>query len=149
MNRWQQRWEIVFVVIALCAQAPAHGAEGPNNGGKREPRFLQEIYGGVVANQTISLTGQEFYRAFVALWRDKENTDRYSVSIHERPSARWGSLVWVEYAQRKVFQAFISPARSNLSALSEQAVERTYQNVIDAEVLRALFREPDLGQDEF
>jgi curli production assembly/transport component CsgE len=30
-------------------------------------------------------------------------SERYIVSIHERPSARYGSLIWVEYEQRRVF----------------------------------------------
>ena len=148
MNRWQQRWGIVFAVIALSAQAPTHGAEKLNGGDRREPRFLQEVYAGVVTNQTVTFTGQGFYREFVKHWSDKERADRYSIAILERPSARWGSLIWIEYANRKIFQVFVSPGRADIKSISEQAAELAYQNVVEADIQRLLIREPDVGPDE-
>lgn len=111
-------------------------------------RVLQELYAGVVVDQTVTVAGHEFYQHFVALWRDKELTSRYAISVHERPTARWGSQIWIEYAQRRVFQAFMPPARANVKAMSEQAADIAFQNVVDTEVQRLLFREPDLGPDE-
>jgi curli production assembly/transport component CsgE len=111
--------------------------------------LLPESYAGVVTNQTITVGGQEFYQNFIAAWRDKELSDRYTLSIHERPSARWGSQVWIEFAQRRVFQANLSPSRSALKAMSEQAVEIAYQNIVDADIQRLLFRDRDLAADEF
>ena len=108
----------------------------------------QELYGGIVANQTITVAGQDFYQYFVTSWRDREMSERYAISVHERPSARWGNQVWVEYAQKRIFQAVLPSSRSNIKALSEQAVEVTYQKVVDAEVDRLLFRDSDIGPDE-
>lgn len=148
MNRWQLRWGMVFAVIVLAAQAPTQGAEKLNGGDRREPRFLQEIYAGVVTNQTVTFTGQGFYREFVKHWSDKERAERYSIAIHERPSARWGSLIWIEYANRKIFQIFVSPGRADIKSISEQAAELAYQNVVEADIQRLLIREPDVGPDE-
>jgi curli production assembly/transport component CsgE len=69
--------------------------------------------------------------------------------VKERPSARWGSLVWVEYSHRAVFQAFLSPARANVKEVAAQAAEIAHRNVVDSEVQRMFFRDPDLGADEF
>lgn len=148
MNRWQLRWGMVFAVIVLAARAPTLGAEKLNGGDRREPRFLQEIYAGVVTNQTVTFTGQGFYREFVKHWSDKERAERYSIAIHERPSARWGSLIWIEYANRKIFQVFVSPGRADIKSISEQAAELAYQNVVEADIQRLLIREPDVGPDE-
>ena len=129
----------------------AHAAPEQDNGLKGQDlngRVLQELYAGVVVDQTITVAGHEFYQHFAALWRDKEMASRYAISVHERPSARWGSQIWIEYAQRRVFQVFMPAARTNVKAVSEQAADITFQNVIDTEVQRLLFREPDLGGDE-
>lgn len=141
---------MALAAIALGAWMSLASAESSlnNEPNGSDTRVLQELYGGVVANQTMTVVGQDFYQHFVATWRDKAMSERYALSIHERPSARWGSLVWVEYAQRRVFQIFLPPARANIKAVSEHAAEVSYQSVVDTEVQRLLFRDPDLGHDE-
>ncbi len=113
-----------------------------------ERRALQEMYGGVVVNQTVTVAGQDFYQQFVAGWRDRALSERYAISIHERPSARWGARIWIEYAQRRIFQAQLPTGRAGIRALSDQAVEIAYQQVTDIDVERLLFRDADLGADE-
>ncbi|WP_162256871.1 CsgE family curli-type amyloid fiber assembly protein [Noviherbaspirillum sp. Root189] len=112
------------------------------------PSSLPETYGGIVVNQTVTVAGQEFFQCFVAAWRDRDLSERYAISVMERPSARWGSQIWIEFARRRVFQAPLPTARVGIRALSEQATEVVAQMVADMEVERLLFREPDLGPDE-
>ena len=109
---------------------------------------LDSAYDGVVVNQTITLVGQDFYQAFVAAWRDKPEAERYALTISERPSAQLGSQVWVEFARRRVYQAVLPPARARIAGIGEAAAEATYQAVVQADVQRLLFRDPDLGADE-
>jgi len=104
---------------------------------------------GVVTNQTITVAGQDFYQYFVAAWRDKEASERYTVSIHERPSARWGNEVWIEFAQRRVFRTYLPPARASIRPISEEAAEVAYQAVMQADLERMLIPDADLGRDEF
>jgi curli production assembly/transport component CsgE len=129
--------------VSAAQLAPA-GAPNPGN-----TQVLQELYEGVVANQTITIVAQDFYQYFVTAWRDKPLSERYALSIHERPSARWGSQVWVEYANRKIFQTFLPPARNRIKDLSLEAVELAYQNIVELDVVNLLFKDPDLGPDEF
>lgn len=119
-----------------------------NSDKKLNGRSLQEQYGGIVTDQTITVAGQDFYQYFVALWRDQPLNERYTIAIRERPSARWGNKVWVEYANRRVFEAVLPANRSNIKAISEQAVEISYKNVVDTEVQRLFFRDQDIGPDE-
>lgn len=109
---------------------------------------LQEQYGGLVMDETITVTGHDFYQYFVALWRDKPMNERFAVTVRERPSARWGNQVSIEYAQRRVFEAVLPPSSSNIKAVSERAVESSYQNVIDTDTQRLFFRDQDIGPDE-
>ncbi len=131
----------LFIWPALAGAAPEPAVE--LNG-----RVLQELYGGVVVDQTITVAGQDFYQYFIVLWRDKPLSEQYAISIHERPSARWGNQVWIEFAQRRVFQTILPASRAGIKPVSEQAAEIAYQNVVDTEVQRLLFRDLDLGADE-
>lgn len=107
-----------------------------------------EADGELVANQTVTVAGQEFFRHFVFAWRERDMAERYAIVIRERPSARWGTRIWVEFAQKRVFEAALPRARSAIKTLSEHAAETAYQKVIDAEVERLLFRGADVGPDE-
>lgn len=128
--------------------ATATATAVPAQSGAREQSGLEELYAGVVVDQTITVAGQDFYQYFVASWRDKPLSERYAISIHERPSARWGNQVWVEYAQRRVFQTILPTSRAAIKPVSEQAADIAYQNVFDTDVQRLLFRDSDIGPDE-
>lgn len=76
-------------------------------------------------------------------------SQRYSLSILERPSARWGSLIRVEFANRLMFTTFLSPGHRDLVAkTAEEAATLTYHNVVDADIQKLLFKDADLGSDE-
>ena len=103
---------------------------------------------GIVIDQTITMVGQAFYQSFTALWRDKARVDRYSLAVRERPSARQGSQIWIEFGQKRVFQAQLPSNRSKLQELAEQAVEVAHDNIVDADVESLLFKDPDIATDE-
>lgn len=144
---------LLILVIGLTAalaspasHAQPEGASTALGGYTRQ----SDPYAGLVADSTVSFIGQEFYRAFMMTWRELGMTERYSLSIHERPSARWGSLVWIEFANRRVFSMFLSPGRRDAVALAGgDAARLAYQNVVDADLQRLLFKDPDLAPDEF
>lgn len=109
---------------------------------------LSDSLGGVVTTDTVTLAGQDFYSAFTRAWSANPLSERYIVSIHERPSARYGSLVWVQFEQRRVFQAFLPIARSNVRPVAENAAAIALQNVMQADLTKLLFRDADLAADE-
>ncbi|WP_136419738.1 CsgE family curli-type amyloid fiber assembly protein [Herbaspirillum sp. ST 5-3] len=115
---------------------------------KLNGRSLQEQYGGLVMDRTITVGGHDFYGYFTTLWRDKLLNEQFTLSVVERPSARWGNRIWIEFANRKVFETVLPANRSYIKSISEQAVEIVHRNAIDAEVQRLLFREDDIGPDE-
>lgn len=133
---------------ALCVVVHAEEKAIGDAMASEEKPLHRDTYGGLVANQTMTVAGQDFYRHFVTAWRDKAGSERYTISIHEQPSARFGGRIWVEFAHRRIFQASLPPARASIRPLSEQAVEITYEAVIDAQVQQALFRNPDMAADE-
>lgn len=108
----------------------------------------QELYAGMVLDQTVTVVGHEFYQCFSALWHDKEKSERYAISVHERPSARLGSQLWIEFAQRRVFQTVLQATRANVKEISSEAADIAFQRVMDIEVQRLLSHDRDLAPDE-
>lgn len=134
---------LALAAPAALAQAPS-GAE--NGAARARPA---DPYSGVVVNNTVTFVGQEFYRNFVAGWRDQAAVERFSVAVNERPSARWGSLVSVEYEHREVFRAFLSPGRRDfVRQAGADAARLVYQRVVELEVQRLLFHDPDMAREE-
>lgn len=109
---------------------------------------LDDALGGVVTTDTVTLAGQDFYTWFAQAWGAIPLSERYIVSVHERPSARYGSLVWVEFGQRRVFQAFLPIARANVRPVAENAAQVAFQNVMQSDLSRLLFRDADMANDE-
>ena len=131
---------VLAATCPLAVHADAAGEAGRN---------LEPDGWGIVTSQAITVAGQEFCRYFLAEWRDKPASDRYTIAIRERPSARWGTLVWVEYGPRRVLQVQLPPARTALRALGENAAGSAYQAVLDIERQRTLVLDADLAPDEF
>ena len=107
-----------------------------------------ELSEGVVLSQTVTVAGQDFYQGFVALWRDKPISERYLLVVRERPSARTGSVVWIECGGRRLLQLALPVSRSMIRRISEQAVEDTWQRLTEAEIEARIDGDRDLAQDE-
>lgn len=137
---------IVFLIV-VCGTASAQPPRGTESAAA--PARPADPYSGVVVNDTVTFIGNEFYSTFVASWREEPNVERFTVTVRERPSARWGSLISVEYENREMFRAFLSPGRRDFVRQAAQDASRiVYQNVVDTEVQRQLFRDPDMARDE-
>ena len=109
---------------------------------------LEDPLRGVVVNRTVTVQGHDFYRFFSMAWHDIDIENQYSISVHERPSARWGSEVWVEYRRDRVFHIFLPPARSRTKEISKQAAHIAYEQIENNELDRVLFQSEDLGEEE-
>lgn len=104
---------------------------------------------GIVINRTVTVQGHEFYRFFSNRWRGLNEANPFTLTIFERPSARWGSEIWVEYRGQRMYHAFLAPARSSTKKASEQAVDLVMENVNKSEIERLLTNNSDLGPEEF
>ncbi len=114
------------------------------------PSAAMDPYAGVVVDSTVTFIGHEFYSSFVSLWRELESNERYTLQIVERPSARWGSLVWVEYRNQRLFNAFLSPGRrDSVRSAGQDAARQAYQAAVQADLQRLLFHDPDLAAEEY
>ncbi|NLC37602.1 MAG: hypothetical protein GX772_14410 [Alcaligenaceae bacterium] len=115
---------------------------------KSVDRMFDDPLGGVVVNRTVTVLGKDFYRYFATYWSHYPEASQYSISIYERPTARFGSEIWVLYRQQRMFHAFLPPARQATRRISEIAVEQVLSNIAQREMERITTRNPDLGPEE-
>lgn len=131
-----------IIILAWLLAATSGAAAGT------EVATQRESVDGILVNQTITVAGQEFHAAFAAIWSDKPGVGAYAIVIRERPSAGRGTSIEVEHANRPLFRAFLPPARAQIRALAEEAVESAYAAALDSQVQHLLPGDPDLAPDE-
>lgn len=146
-RRWIPAWA-TMVLLCSATAAPVVPARAPAVP-KDSTETLQPQLGGMITDQTITSAGKDFYQAFSAMWHDKPLNERFSIAVRERPSARMGNRIQVEYANRTIFEVLLPAARGNIPAIAARAAEIAYQNVSATELQRLLFRDQDLAGDEF
>ncbi|KAA0010923.1 hypothetical protein F0A17_15760 [Billgrantia pellis] len=114
----------------------------------RQFRLGEPGLSGVIVDRTITMMGKTFYRRFSQLSVESHILTRTTLSIHERPDARWGSQVWVAENNRILFQATLPPRLSDIDRYAEAAIEQVEQLLIQRSIMEALGSDPDLADEE-
>ncbi|MEB4632896.1 CsgE family curli-type amyloid fiber assembly protein [Burkholderia contaminans] len=131
-----------------AAVKPATGAAPAGARAAARHALPEDQLGGTVTTDAVTLAGRDFYTYFSQTWSEIPLSERYMVAIHERPSGRYGSLIWVEFQQKRVFQTFLPIARANVKAVAESAASISFQTVIQDDLSNLLFPDSDLAKDE-
>ena len=147
------------LVLALClAGAPllAAAQEALDAGALEEGRLDErallglEQASGFLVDRTITQFGGEFMRVFSQTWRALPGTQEFDVTIIERPTARYGSLVWIEHNNRPVARAFLYAGRSTaIRPIAVAAAEYVAGKLADEALASQLFEDPDLAKGGF
>jgi curli production assembly/transport component CsgE len=123
----------VCLFLVLLASAPLYADEAE----------LQ----GFITNNTVSRSGQEFYRKFCERLNDNSALD-FNLAVKERPSARWGILVWVEQDNQPLYRRFLQPNVSDMEQTAYDAADFVLQE-INRRKVEAMFEDTiDLAKDE-
>ncbi|BBH45907.1 curli production assembly/transport protein CsgE [Pseudomonas sp. KU43P] len=102
---------------------------------------------GFIVDNTISHIGHDFYFYFADRLRATSRLD-FNLVVRERPDARWGSLVTVEFDRDVLYRRFLPP---NVTQLKEEAIaaaDLVRQEVIQRKLQRLLQDTTDLERDE-
>ena len=117
-----------------------------------DERALQSLEqaSGFIVDRTITQFGGEFMRVFSQSWRALPGTQEFDITIIERPTARYGSLVWVEYNNRPIARAFLYAGRSTaIRPIAVAAAEYVAGKLADEALASQLFEDPDLAKGGF
>ncbi|MHC8326216.1 curli production assembly/transport protein CsgE [Pseudomonas sp. LB1P83] len=102
---------------------------------------------GFIVDDTISHIGHDFYYSFSERLRATSPMD-FNLVVRERPSARWGSLVTVEYQQRLVYRRFLPPNTVELKDEAYDAADWVRGQIVQRKLEALLQDTTDLERDE-
>jgi curli production assembly/transport component CsgE len=92
---------------------------------------------GLITNGTITRSGQEFYVKFCERLNDTSRMD-FNLAVKERPSARWGVLIWVEHENQTLYRRFLQPNVADMEATAYAAADFVLEE-INRRKIEALF----------
>jgi len=102
---------------------------------------------GFITDNTVSRSGQAFYRKFCERLNATSPLD-FNLAVKERPSARWGVLVWVEQDNQPLYRRFLQPNVSDMEQTAYDAADFVVQE-INRRKVESLFEDTiDLAKDE-
>lgn len=128
------RMRLALGLAWVLLSAPLHATEE------------DEIRGFIVDN-SISHIGHEFYRYFTERLRDTSRLD-FNLVVRERPSARWGSLILIEYEGRTLYRRFLPPNLTEVQPVAHEAADLIQEAVTRQKLERLLQDTHDLDKDE-
>ncbi|POF38801.1 curli production assembly protein CsgE [Pseudomonas laurylsulfativorans] len=102
---------------------------------------------GFIIDDTISHIGHDFYYSFSERLRATSPMD-FNLVVRERPSARWGSLVTVEFQQRLVYRRFLPPNTVELKDEAYEAADQVRAQIVRRKLEALLQDTTDLERDE-
>nr|WP_258197960.1 curli production assembly/transport protein CsgE [Pseudomonas capeferrum] len=102
---------------------------------------------GFIVDNTISHIGHNFYYEFTDRLRATSRLD-FNLVVNERPDARWGSLVSVEYEREVLYRRFLPPNTTQLKDEAVAAADLVKQLIIERKLQRMLQDTTDLERDE-
>lgn len=139
-----------LILLASAGQAANVQAQEPSQPGNNldSGRINNEPLRGLIINRTITVVGWNFYQSFSNIWQALYPASKNTLAIIERPTAKFGSEIWVSYENQYVFHTFLSPARSRVRDETKQAIEIVRKNVAEIDLRRKLFQDADLAPEE-
>ena len=140
----QRAWACTLALIMMAMAPPALPQVLP----AAVPARAGDGVEGIIVNATITPNGQEFFRSFTEFWREKADGDTYNLDVVERPSRRSGNQISIAYGQKRVFLGYLPVKLDRVRALSEQAADAAYANIITVGLMSTMSVDPDVGADE-
>lgn len=139
---------IAAVLAGLLAASAVQAQLTRENERPIERAGLANLTGGLVLDSTVTVLGHEFFGAFADAWRELDGDQRYNVTIHEVPTARFGSTIRVSTQGNTVYQSLLRPNRQAARELAQAVAGDIFQALIRREAEEALFHDADLGPEE-
>lgn len=114
---------------------------------QQRPNGSSELTG-VLVDRTITMAGKTFYRAFSQRAMDNRIIGNATITISERPDARWGSQVWIMEGNRMYFRTQLSPRINEADRAAGEAVQIVEKAILRHQLTSAINSDKDLGSEE-
>ncbi|WP_323018487.1 curli production assembly/transport protein CsgE [Castellaniella sp.] len=140
--------QIGVITLTLASAMAAAQEPDASKSALDQGRINSDPLRGLVINRTITVLGWDFYQNFSQIWQALYPDAQDTMTVIERPTAQFGSEIWVSYLDQTVFHIFLSPARSRVQEESKKAVAIVYENISIINVQRKFTQDSDLGPEE-
>lgn len=138
----------MIALIVLSSLAVVRAQDTTNHGTLDEGNLGDEALRGLIINRTMTVIGWDFYKSFSQVWEALYPNSKDTLTIVERPTAQFGSEIWIRYGNDDVYHTFLSPARSQARQESKDAVEAVHKNIAAIDVQRKFTQNEDLAPEE-
>ena len=108
----------------------------------------EDLMTGMTIDHTVSRFGHEFYRYLADHRRTYFAQAKENLTIKERPSARWGSIIWVESYSQQVYYNRIGAGGNDIKSIAEAASVHINKRLQQLKLERLLQKSDDLAEDE-
>lgn len=108
----------------------------------------KELHSGLTIDHTISRFGHEFYRYLADHRRTYYAQSAENLIVRERPSARWGSIIWIESQGQQVYYNRIGSGGTDIKALAEGASIHINKRLKQLKLEKLFNKSEDLAEDE-
>ena len=133
-------------------EAPLNGEnlyeEDPQAALDRQFNLSEHELTGIIVDRTMTMAGKTFYRAFSQLSIQEPVIQSTTLTIQERPDARWGSQLWVMEGNDVYFRTQLSPRINEADRSAEAAIGVVKERIIQNRLNSALGSNADLGKEE-
>lgn len=103
---------------------------------------------GVMVDRTVTMAGKTFYRAFSQQAMGNPIIGNATITIRERPDARWGSQLWIMEGNRMYFRTQLSPRINEADRAAKEAVQVVEKALLRQRIKAAITSDKDLGSKE-
>lgn len=110
---------------------------------------LEDEIDGILIDRTVTLVGFRFVSELGAYRRANEIKTSENLTVFERPSARWGSLIWVTAGNDELYRSFVGPRLGEIPVMAQQASDQIEANFVQLKLRRLLTDRFDLDTEEF
>ena len=156
ISKMMRSWGLLLLIAvsAMCVALSARAATRTNaagQGGKIDSGVIsQDPLNGLIINRTMTTLGWNFYKSFSGVWEALHPHSEFTLTITERPTAQFGSEIWVTYQNTTLYHAFLAPAVSHVDQTAKQAAQIVYSGLerIEQEQ-KVLSKDSDLAPAEF
>lgn len=118
------------------------------DGPELQPQTSSSELTGVLVDRTITMAGKTFYRAFSQHAMGNRVVSNSTITILERPDARWGSKVWIMEGNRMYFNSQLSPKINEADRTAAEAVQIVEKALIRQKLISTFISDKDLGKEE-
>ncbi|CDM25910.1 hypothetical protein BN940_17386 [Castellaniella defragrans 65Phen] len=137
-----------IIIAALLGAAAAAQEPGQEPRDLDQGRIDSDPLRGLVIGRTVTVLGWEFYKSFSEIWQALYPDSQDTITVIERPTAQFGSEIWISYDNQTLFHTFLSPARSRTRQESKEAVGIVHDGIESIHIQRRFVQDADLGPEE-